>query len=206
MELKLLYTVNSPYARKVRVVAAEKHIELNEEAVDLSAPDNAAKQFNPLGKVPVLIMPNEEAIYDSPVIVEYLDKKSPVANLIPVDQELRVQVRSFEALADGICDAAVTVMLEQRRDAQKQDSGVIERQKGKVVSGLMALEKAMENVTWLVNDKYSLADIAVGCMLGYVSLRFGSEVDLARQFPNLERLHESMLEKTIFAQTKPQAK
>lgn len=201
--MKLLYTDNSPYARKVRIVAAEKHIDLALEKVDLAAADCIVKDHNPLGKVPVLILPNGESLYDSTVIVEYLDKKAPVANLIPIDQELKVAVKRLESLADGICDAAVAVMLEKRRSVNKQDTGVIAKQFEKVVRGLTALEKDCADKTWCVNNKYSLADIAIGCMLGYVGLRFEGQIDLAADYPNLARLHDAMLERPMFANTKP---
>ncbi len=206
MELTLLYTQNSPYARKVRIVAAEKHIELNQESVVLAEPDNAARQYNPLGKVPVLILPNEEAVYDSPVIAEYLDKKSPVANLIPVDNEVRVQVKRWEALADGVCDAAVAVMLEKRRQAEKQDETVIEKQQAKVINGLNAFEQALEGQEWLVNNKYGLADIALACAVGYVSIRFEADIEMATQYPNLFAFYATLLERPIYAETQPESK
>jgi glutathione S-transferase len=201
--MKLLYTDNSPYARKVRIVAAEKHIELALEKVVLADPDCIVKNHNPLGKVPVLILPNGESLYDSTVIVEYLDKKSPVANLIPIDQELRVAVKRLESLADGICDAAVAVMLEKRRDVAKQDETVIAKQIEKVMRGLTVLEADYADKTWSVNNKYSLADIAIGCMLGYVGLRFEGQIDLTTGYPNLARLHDAMLVRPVFANTKP---
>lgn len=206
MELTLLYTVNSPYARKVRIVAAEKHIELNQESVVLAESDNAARQYNPLGKVPVLILPNQEAIYDSPVIAEYLEKKSPVANLIPVDNEVRVQVKRWEALADGVCDAAVAVMLEKRRLPEKQDEAVIEKQQEKVINGLNAFEQALSGQEWLVNNKYSLADIALACAVGYVSLRFEGEIDMAGLYPNLSAFYQKLLARPIYAETQPAPK
>lgn len=206
MELKLFYTQNSPYARKVRVVAAEKHIDVNEALVVLAESDNAAKQFNPLGKVPVLILDNSTAIYDSPVIAEYLDKKSPVANLIPVDNEVRVKVKTWEALADGVCDAAVAVMLEKRRQVEKQDETFIAKQKVKVISGLNTFEQALAGKDWLVNNKYSLADIALACMVGYVSIRFESEIDLSRQYPNLFAFYQKLLARPIYQETQPAPK
>lgn len=203
MEMKLLYTVNSPYARKVRIVAADKHIALIMEEVVLADPNNSVKNYNPLGKVPVLVLPNAEAIYDSTVIVEYLDKKSPVANLIPVDQELKIQVKRWESLADGVCDAAVAVMLEQRRAPDKQDESFVKRQVDKVMRGLTVLDRDLADQAWCVNNQYSLADIAVGCMLGYVSLRFVDQINLESEFPNLARLHAALLTRPIFVETQP---
>lgn len=203
--MKLLYTTNSPYARKVRVVAAEKHIELVQEEVVLSAPDCPVKQYNPLGKVPVLVLPDGDSLYDSRVIVEYLDNRTPLAHLIPQDLGAKVKVRRWEALADGVCDAAVATMLEQRKSAELQDATFISKQLGKVTLGLQALNKDLGKNKWCVNDTFSLADIALGCTLGYVKLRFSAVYDLAKDYQNLEALHEALLKRPSFQATVPQA-
>ena len=209
--MKLLYTINSPYARKVRIVAAEKHIEVTLEEVVLSAPDCPVKQHNPLGKVPVLVLPDGDSLYDSRVIVEYLDNRTPLAHLIPQDLNAKVKVRRWEALADGICDAAVATMQEQRKSAEKQDVAFIERQMSKVTSGLNELNEDLgkaEGVgksNWCVNGTFSLADIAVGCMLGYLNLRFGTVINLAADYPNLERLQLALLKRPSFKGSMPVA-
>lgn len=209
--MKLLYTINSPYARKVRIVAAEKHIEMALEEVVLAAPDCPVKQYNPLGKVPVLVLPDGDSLYDSRVIVEYLDNRTPLAHLIPQDLGAKIRVRRFEALADGVCDAAVATMLEQRKPADKQDAATIERQMGKVKLGLQALNDELEHGKgvgknhWCVNGTFSLADIAVGCMLGYVNLRFGDVINFVAGYPNLERLNVALLKRPSFKNSMPVA-
>lgn len=203
--MKLLYTINSPYARKVRIAAAEKHIEMALEEVVLSAPDCPVKQYNPLGKVPVLVLADGDSLYDSRVIVEYLDNRTPLAHLIPQDPSAKIKVRRWEALADGVCDAAVAVMLEQRKPAQVQDAAFIARQMDKVRLGLQTLNNDLGENKWCVNSTFSLADIAVGCMLGYVNLRFSSVVDFATDYPNLERLHTSLLKRQSFKDSLPVA-
>jgi len=203
--MKLLYTVNSPYARKVRIVAAEKHIDIELELVVLSDPDCPVTQYNPLGKVPVLVLSDGESLYDSRVIAEYLDNRTPLAHLIPKDNGAKSAVRRWEALADGVCDAAVAVMLEQRKDAQKQDEAFIARQMGKVERGMAALNNELGQNKWCVDDTFSLADIAVGCMLGYVSLRFDSVINLAKDYPNLCRLNKSLLNRQSFKDSMPVA-
>lgn len=203
--MKLLYTINSPYARKVRIVAAEKHIEMVLEEVVLAAPDCPVKNYNPLGKVPVLILADGDSLYDSRVIVEYLDNRTPLAHLIPQDQGAKIRVRRWEALADGVCDAAVATMLEQRKPAQAQDAAFISRQMDKVTRGLQVLNNDLGKNKWCVNDTFSLADVAVGCMLGYVNLRFGAVVDLAGEYPNLERLQASLLKRQSFQDSMPAA-
>ena len=209
--MKLLYTINSPYARKVRIVAAEKHIEVTLEEVVLSAPDCPVKQHNPLGKVPVLVLPDGDSLYDSRVIVEYLDNRTPLAHLIPQDVSAKVKVRRWEALADGVCDAAVATILEQRKSAEQQDAAFIERQMSKVTSGLKVLNEDLgkaEGVgknNWCVNGTFSLADVAVGCMLGYLKLRLDGVINLAAEYPNLERLQLALLKRPSFKDSMPVA-
>ena len=143
--MQLLYTINSPYARKVRIVAIEKHIDLTLTEVTLSAADCPVSQFNPLGKVPVLVLDDGEALYDSRVIVEYLDHRTPVAHLIPQDHLAKIKVRRWESLADGVCDAAVAVILEQRKPAAQQSAAWIEKQMLKVTAGLSKLDSDLLN-------------------------------------------------------------
>ncbi|NOT15832.1 MAG: glutathione S-transferase [Methylotenera sp.] len=203
--MKLLYTVNSPYARKVRIVAAEKHIEVTLQEVVLADPDCPVKQYNPLGKVPVLILSDGDSLYDSRVIAEYLDNRTPLAHLIPKDNGAKSAVRRWEALADGVCDAAVAVMLEQRKAPEAQDSAFITKQMDKVTRGLSALNHDLGQNKWCVEDTFSLADIAVGCMLGYVNLRFGQVIDLKADYKNLDRLNTALLKRTSFKESLPVA-
>ncbi|MEY3883898.1 MAG: hypothetical protein RIS87_1537 [Pseudomonadota bacterium] len=207
--MKLLYTPNSPYARKVRIVAAEKHIELRLEEVVLASPDCPVKQYNPLGKVPVLILDDGDSLYDSTVIVEYLDNRTPVAHLLPLDSNSKIKVRRWEALADGVCDAAVATMIEQRKEESMQDANFIARQMGKVSLGLQVLNddlaknSALGKSKWCVNGAFSLADIAVGCMLAYVNLRFSAVIDLATDYPNLAELQIALHKRPSFQDTQP---
>jgi glutathione S-transferase len=201
--MKLLYTVNSPYARKVRIVAAEKHVEMTLELVVLAAADCPVAQYNPLGKVPVLILDDGDSLYDSRVIVEYLDYRTPVLHLIPKDHSAKIAVRRWEALADGVCDAAVAVMLEQRRAVA--DEALIARQMLKIRHGLRALEAGLGTHKWCVSDSFSLADIAVGCLLGYIALRFAALINLADEYPNLSRLNAALLKRASFSDSLPQA-
>jgi glutathione S-transferase len=201
--MKLLYTINSPYARKVRIVAAEKHIEMVLEEVVLASPDCPVKLHNPLGKVPVLILDDGDSLYDSRVIVEYLDNRTPLAHLLPHDHNARVWVRRCEALADGVCDAAVAVIMEQRKEVQ--DAAHIAKQMDKVTRGLQVLDKDLGKQKWCVDDTFSLADIAVGCLLGYLSLRFNTVINLAKDYPNLERLNIALLKRPSFKGSLPVA-
>ena len=201
-DMKLLYSLNSPYARKIRVVAAEKRIELEMMPVVLADPDCPVNQYNPLGKIPVLVLDDGESLYDSPVIAEYLDNRTPVARLIPQDHTLRIRVRRWEALADGVCDAAVAAMLEGRRAEAVRDGAVIDKQMGKVERGLAALSDDLADGKWCVDDTFSLADIALGCSLGYLQLRY-RHLDWQTRFPNLARHYAAMLQRPSFSETMP---
>ena len=199
--MKLLYTVNSPYARKVRIVAAEKHIEMELELVVLTEPNCPVKLYNPLGKVPVLVLDDGDSLYDSRVIVEYLDHRTPIAHLLPQDHNAKIQVRRWEALADGVCDAAVSVMLEQRKKSPNAES--IEKHMGKVLSGLKTMNHDLDTHNWCVNNTFSLADIAVGCTLGYLNLRFAEIFDFPKVYPNLHRLQTVLLTRQSFIDSMP---
>lgn len=200
--MKLLYTLNSPYARKVRIVAMEKHIEMELQEVVLTDPDCPVKQYNPLGKVPTLVLDDEEAIYDSRVIVEYLDHRTPVSKLVPNENSARISVIRWEALSDGICDAAVAAMLEGRKPEAMQSKAFIEKQLGKVTAGLEALNKDIAKKKWCVNETFSLADIALGCMLGYVDLRF-KHLNWQDKYLNLAKHYSILIKRPSFKETAP---
>ena len=200
--MKLLYTVNSPYARKVRIVAAEKHIELEMEEVNLADPNCIVKQYNPLGKIPVLILDDGIGLYDSCVIAEYLDNRTPLAHLIPQNQGAKIGVRRWEALADGICDAAIVVMLEKRKPAAMQDAASIVKQMEKVTRGLEVLNLDLTKKKWCIEETFSLADIAVGCLFGYLELRF-KDLTWQTQYPNLAKHYAAMQKRPSFKDSSP---
>jgi glutathione S-transferase len=202
--MKLLATPTSPYARKVRVVLAEKKIEYVLVDESPGAPGNTVSDFNPLGKIPVLVLDDGYSVYDSRVIVEYLDAVSPVTRLIPEPSRQRVAVRRWEALADGICDATSAIAREQRRTVRQQSREWIERQSRKIVQGVAELSRELGERPWCSGETYSLADIATGCALGYLDLR---QPDLAWRvdYPNLVRLADKLAKRPSFAETAPPA-
>ncbi len=200
--LKLLYSPTSPYARKVRVVLAEKKIECQSVEMSPWASDTQVPQFNPLGKIPVLMLDDDTALYDSRVIVEYLDNVSPVARLIPEPARQRIVVRRWEALADGMCDAASSIVIERRRPAKQQSPESIERQQQKVDAGLAEMSRELGERTWCNGEAYSLADIAAGCLLGYLDLRHPDTLWRVR-YPNLAKHAEKLGKRASFADTAP---
>jgi len=200
--MKLLYTLNSPYARKVRIVALEKHIELALQEVVLADPDNPVKNYNPLGKVPVLVLDDGDSVYDSRVIVEYLDNHAPGTHLIPQDNSSKIWVRRWEALADGICDAAIAAMLEGRKPKESQSQAFIDRQLEKVTRGLEVLNLDITKKKWCVNETFSLADIALGCVLGYLDVRH-NQLNWQDKYPNLAKHYSLLVKRPSFKQTMP---
>src|SRR4051794_17269591 len=172
--MKLIGSLTSPYVRKVRIVMSEKKLDYQHELEDVWASDKILKS-NPLGKVPCLVLPGGEAIFDSRVIVEYLDTRSPVSRLIPEGSRERIEVRTWEALADGVVDAAILARLEQNwpgRSAEQRSQAWVDRQLHKVQVSLNAIAKGLGDKPWCAGIHLSLADIAVGCALGYLGFRF----------------------------------
>jgi len=203
--LRLIASLTSPYVRKVRIVMAEKHIECQLELEDVWSPTTTIANFNPLGKVPCLIMEDGGAVFDSRVIVEYLDTVSPVARLIPAEGRQRVEVRTWESLADGVLDASVGVRLEQtQRDPAHQSQKWMDRQMAKVHAGVAAMSSGLGDKHWCNGHTYSLADIAVGCALGYLDFRF-SQIDWRGPYPLLARHFEKLSARQSFIDTVPRA-
>ncbi len=200
--LTLHYSATSPFARKVRIVLAEKKIEfelLETSAWDDTSPVHAA---NPLGKVPVLILDDGTAIYDSRVIVEYIDSVSPVARLIPEPARQRIAVRKWEALADGACDALVLLVLERKRPAARRSDEWIARQRRKVENAVAEMSRDLAERAWCNGESYTLADIALGCALGYIDLRL-DDFDWRGQYPNLARHADKLSKRVPFAESAP---
>lgn len=200
---RLIASLTSPYVRKVRIVMAEKRIECQLELEDVWSADTKIREANPLGKVPCLIMEDGGAVFDSRVIVEYLDTTTPIAKLIPANGRERVEVRTWEALADGVLDAAILVRLEQtQRPREQQSDKWTDRQMGKVHAGVAAMSRGLGEKPWCSGQSYTLADIAVGCALGYLDFRF-PQIDWRSQYQNLARLYDKLAARPSFIDTAP---
>lgn len=198
--MKLIGSNTSPFVRKVRIVLAEKKLDHRYELENVWSSDTTIKQFNPLGKVPCLVMEDGGAVFDSRVIVEYLDGLSPNARLIPQSGRARTEVKTWEALADGLCDAAVGALVESRRDEAKRDSASIARQLGKVDSALVALEQGLNDKAFCTGVAFTLADVAAGCALGYLDFRY-PQIDWRSRHSNLARLFDKLNQRPSFVDT-----
>lgn len=201
--MKLIGSLTSPYARKVRVAMAEKRIECDFEVQTPWAEGNTISSLNPLGKIPVLVLDDGSTLFDSRVIVEYLDALTPVSRLIPETNRQRIMVKRWEALADGVTDAAVAIFLERKRPGAQQSQEWISRQQLKVVNGVKEIAQDLGERNWCYGEGYSLADVAAGCCLGYLAFRF-PELDWRGQYPNLARHADKLAKRASFKNTVPQ--
>jgi glutathione S-transferase len=202
--MKLIGSLTSPYVRKVRIVMAEKKLDYQHELEDVWTSDKIMAS-NPLGKVPCLVLAGGEALFDSRVIVEYLDTRSPVSRLIPEGSRERIEVRTWEALADGIIDAAILARLEQTwagRSAEQRCSAWIERQLHKVDVSLDAVSTGLADKPWCSGIHLSLADIAIGCALGYLTFRF-PQIGWREAHTNLAKLADKLEARQSFIDTVP---
>lgn len=203
--MKLLAALASPYARKVRIVLAEKRIDCDLELVDVSPADNPVNAYNPLGKIPALVLDDGSTLFDSRVIVEFLDTVSPISRLLPEDNRDRVAVRRWEALADGVLDAGLLVRYESLRPKKEQSAAWTSKQRGKVERGLAEMARELGDAPWCQNDRYSLADIALGCCLGWLEFRKPGGIDWRAVQPGLERHFEKLSLRPAFIETVPKA-
>jgi glutathione S-transferase len=202
--MKLVASLTSPYARKVRIALAEKKIECEFVEENVWSPDTQVTMLNPLGKVPVLVLDDGTPLYDSRVIVEHLDAVSPVGRLMPDRPRDRVGVHRWEALADGVLDAAILARLERQRPLPKQDSAWITRQLGKVLRGIRAASDDLGERSWCTGEAFNLADIAVGCMLLWIEFRM-PEIAWREDYANLAKLLEKLEKRQSFKDTVPVA-
>ncbi len=202
--MKLIGSLTSPYVRKVRVVMVEKKLDFQLDLEDVWGSDAMLKS-NPLGKVPCLVLDGGEAVFDSRVIVEYLDTLSPVGKLIPPPGRERIEVRTWEALADGVLDAAILARLEATwagRAEGERSQAWIDRQMSRVLTSLKAMGQGLGDKPWCSGNHFTLADVSVGCALGYLDFRFG-HIDWRSDHPNLARLNDKLVLRPSFVDTLP---
>lgn len=203
--MKLIGSTSSPYVRKVRVVMAEKKLDYVFVQDNVWSADTRIAESNPLGKVPCLIMEGADAMFDSRVIVEYVDTLSPVGKLIPAVGRERAEVKTWEALADGLLDASILARLEATwpdRPPEQRSQAWIDRQMGKVDASVKAMSQGLGDKPFCVGIHLSLADIAVGCALGYLDFRFPQH-PWRSEYPNLVKLQDKLTQRPSFIETHP---
>ena len=203
--MKLIGSPTSPYVRKVCIVMAEKKLDYRMEAEDVWSANTTINASNPLGKVPCLVLEGGESIYDSRVIVEYLDTLSPVGKLIPTNGRERAEVKTWEALADGLLDASILARLEAgwaHRLPEQRSQAWIDRQLAKISEALRAMSTGLGDKPYCSGAHLSLSDIAVGCALGYLDFRF-PDIQWRIAHPNLDKLHEKLMQRQSFIDSLP---
>jgi len=201
--MKLIGSLTSPYTRKVRVVMAEKKLEYELILEDVWSSTTQIQAYNPLGKVPCLVMDDTGCLFDSRVIVEYLDTLSPVGRLIPQASRDRTATRCWEAIADGVLDAAVAINIENtKRPAELRSEDWVQRQMGKITTALEFMDAELDSHAFCMGVNFSLADVAVGCALGYLDLRFPN-LDWRKPFGNLAVLNEKLQARPSFIGSAP---
>ena len=205
--MKLIGSTTSPYVRKVRIVLAEKKLDYQFVQDNVWGEDTTVTASNPLGKVPCLLMEGAEAVFDSRVIVEYLDTLSPVGKLIPSSGRERAEVKTWEALADGAMDAGILARMEStwvHRPDDQRCQAWIDRQMGKVNAALKAMSQGLGDKPYCSGIHLGLSDIAVGCALGWLEFRY-PELAWRTEYPNLGKLMDKLMQRASFADTKPGA-
>lgn len=202
--MKLIGSTASPYVRKVRIVMVEKKLDYAFLLEDVWSPDTTIATKNPLGKIPCLVL-ESDTLFDSRVIVEYLDTLSPVGKLIPGVGRERAEIKTWEALCDGLMDAAILARLESTwigRTEEQRCQAWIDRQMDKVYATLAQMSKMLGNKNLCCGIHLSLADIAAGCALGYLDFRF-PHIDWRSKYPNLHRLYDKLMQRASFIETVP---
>lgn len=195
--IELLGSQRSPFLRKVRLALLEKNIpfEWNQQ------PGDRLAKLNPLAKIPTLLV-DGQAIYDSKVIVEYLDTINQSPALLPSQPARRVAVKQWESLADGMSDAMVAVNAESKRPQNLQSADAMGAQRGKVERGLAVAAEKFGSGPWCEGGAMSAADLALVSALGYLSFRF-PEIDWRSRYPNLAGFYDAMHQRPSVASSIP---
>ena len=203
---RLISATPSPYARKVRIALAEKGIPFELATEVPWDGTTATPAYNPLEKLPVLVLPDGRGIYESRYILEWLEVRHPEPPLLPADPEERLAARQVEVIADGICDAFVLLFWERQRPEAQRSEPWMARQLRKVEGGLRALSALAEardgGHGWLVGDGFGLAEIAAGTLLRFLDVRF-PELPWRDHHPALVALSDRLEKRPSFRATVP---
>jgi glutathione S-transferase len=198
--MKCYVTNNSPYARKVRVVAFEAELYDEVEWKTITREERGdINNFNPLGKVPVAVLGTGDIVCDSPVICAYLDSLSSSIDLIPKSEQKRWQTLTLEALGDGLGDTVIVISQEKQRPSEKYSQEIVERQTAKIKSTLSVLDSAAIDF----NDPPLLGEIAVACAMGYMEFR-DIVPEWSETYVNLAKWYDNILKRVSFSKTAPE--
>lgn len=202
--MKLISATPSPYARKVRIQLKEKRIPFDLITEVPWNSDTSVPQWNPLEKLPVLILDDGKAVYESAYILEWIERKYPSPALMPADDDAYLEARRYMVLSDGICDAALLLFFERLREAPLRSVPWMARQLRKVEGGLAALAQDIGERDYAVGERLTLADISVAAPLGWLKVR-APDLDWSGRHPNLSRYYDRLSERESFRETVPSA-
>ena len=199
---RLISATPSPYARKVRIALAEKGIEFELITEVPWESTTQTPRYNPLEKLPILLLENGESVYESSYILEYLELKHPTPLLVATDVDQRLAARRLEVICDGVCDAVVLTFFERRRPRECQSIQWSARQRRKIEGGVREMARLVADRTWAVGGAFDLGDIAVGTALSYLTVRL-AEFDWGSLYPNLAVYRDRLEQRTSFATSRP---
>ncbi len=198
--MQLYISPTSPYARKARIVVLEKGLAEQVQITPVNPWESPVELTarNPLSQVPVLVLDNGETLYDSRVICAYLDELNTTPRLVPAGGFERILVMRMEALADGMTDTAVNVLLARRDNEGKPDTPAIERQLGKILAALRVMEEGVSGLS----GQFNLGTIAYGTALSYLDLRYG-ELEWRARAPELAKWFKDVDNRPVMIETRP---
>lgn len=202
--MKLISATPSPYARKVRIQLLEKGLPFELVTEVPWNDDTTVPAYNPLEKLPVLILDDGRALYESAYILEWIERMHPEPALMPADRDAYLEARAYMVLADGICDAALLLFFERMREREHRSEPWMARQLRKVDRGLAALARDIGTRQYAVGDALTLADIAVAAPLGWLKVR-APDIDWSARHPDLARYYERLSQRESFIKTVPSA-
>ncbi|MER2044313.1 glutathione S-transferase [Pantoea agglomerans] len=202
--MKLIGSYTSPFVRKISIIMLEKGIIFEFVNASPYSDDSHVPHYNPLGKVPALVADDKQIWFDSSIIAEFLELRGVEPALLPADPLESLNIRQLEKLADGVSDAALVIVREQMRPGDLQSEEVLLRNREKIQRSLDMLEAKAAEGKWLNNGQFNLADIATGCMIGYLNFR-RVVPNWCVERPALVKLAETLFQRESFARTTPPA-
>ena len=198
--MKLYGSPLSPYVRKARVLIHEKKLRVDFVVADPWPADSKMPTRNPLGKVPALEIEPGNYLFDSVLVVHYLDHVDG-RTLTPKDAAGYWQSQWWQALGNGVMDAAVARVLESRRPPDKRMPEKMEREEARIHRAAEVAEARFKGGTYLVGNRFTLADLAMGVALSYIDFRYPHE--WRAQCPRLAQWHATIAERKSFLETSP---